>query len=344
MQNTENENTENNTENNTELINLQVIFEEIQNTEIPETQEPAPKRKSISFKYYITKILNQHYSPYYYIITNTKSILHTMIMYILRKITKMCVKLYGTINVLNIEKSVKLILTGDLLQAVLNEGNYARKLKNKEFKDNYNIPNKLLKDYFLQYYPNKKIGIHTDKYLTGIMEYLIYDLLDLITKQSKKNHGYRISNRDIYLGVYQDSDYLHLFSNFSFPNGYSNRLLDIKEIKELVIENEEPTEEPTEEHKNEYQIYREQWKTSQFEYCISKTAFINLTKEVYRDICEDEKIEQDIRFNKDTFTLLHSYIEQSTMDLLIKAKKLSQHSNRTRISNNDILLAMELSL
>ena len=183
------------------------------------------KRVSHFFEKYIFKVLKQ-LSDDTKITMNAKKQLNSALLILCKKIYNVTFELMlvgdkKIISKKEIVNSLKLILSGDLLDKCLNQGEKASALDNI-------FPHFIVDKVFKGY--TKKGGLIVSKsccvYLAAVLEYITAEMLDISSNYAKINKHICITIKDIDLGVRNDAEFSKLFNklNIIIPSDVQQKL------------------------------------------------------------------------------------------------------------------------
>jgi len=286
------------------------------------------KKKSHYFEIYISKVLKQ-ISEHSAITLNAKQQLNSFLLIILKCICTYIFNLISitkkkTITIKEVENSLKLVLSGELLSNSIKEGNKSCEIYttndikgNRQNKAKIIFPVSVIENFLRNNNTNIMISALVPVYIASVLEYLTYEILDMsviLTNEYKHN---RITVRDLELSVRNDIEFDLLFKkhNISFLGGgvipYIHESL-IKKKSTLSIQN----------------IIKQQNKTSLI---FSKLPFKKLVRHIFKS-----KLNHPIKICKNVFIILQYFIEQYIIKLLYESNFLSIHAGRVKMIPIDI--------
>ena len=298
--------------------------------------KPLTRKKNHYFEVFISKVLKQ-VSEKTNITSNAKQQLNSFLCILCKYISNIANKLTlsskkKTISEKEIHNSIKLVLEYGLLQNALLEGDKAIDVF-KNSNDKGSRQNKAgiifspsVCEKFLRNFGNSKIMVTSlaPVYLSAVLEYLTFELLDLSSDYVHNNKRVRITIRDIEIVVRNDSEFNKLFNkiNISFLGGgvvpyihpsliknnkskYKQRNIAIKNIKK-------------------YQ------KTSD-NLIFSKSPFEKFVRQIFKEIKNE-----DTKISKDVFIILQHFIEQFVVKILHNSNFLAIHAGRVKLLPIDI--------
>ena len=276
------------------------------------------KKKFHYFETFISKVLKQ-VSDNAGITSNAKQQLNSFLCILAKYISKIAIELtiYGkkkTISDKEISNAIKIAISGGLLKNSILEGEKAVNV----FKTNTNKGSRQNKagiifapsisEKFLRNFGYSKIMItsYAPVYLSAVLEYLTYEILDLSLNNCKENKRSRILIRDMEISIRNDEEFDKLFTklNISFRPG----TVAIKDIKK----------------------YQKLSDTLLF----PKSSFEKFVRQIFKD----NKIEENnsLKISKDVFIILQYYIEQFIIKILYNSNFLAIHSGRIKLLSVDI--------
>jgi histone H3/H4 len=300
------------------------------------------KRKRHYFEHHIRKILKE-ICPKRNITQVAKEVLSEIIIITSRKISDKSVFIMKsnsrkTITENDIESAIKLLFIGQLCQKSIEEGykslnNYLTCIKEQTLKGKSRnekadilLPPSLLEKFL------KKMDVHVScnapVFLAGVIEYFISQILELasnISLSSKNKNNVRITIYDIENGIRIDKELNHFFVNnniyihgagitpYIHPNIKNNK-------KEMVIKSLKLIEKIQEN-----------------------------TNHIFPKTCIDSKFKKNIgliypdsRYQKDCFEYFQDYLEKWIVEILQYTNNITLYSKKSRVSANDIELAMSI--
>lgn len=308
------------------------------------------KKKFHYFETFISKVLKQ-VSDSAGITSNAKQQLNSFLCIIAKYIAKIAIDLtiYGkkkTISDKEISNAIKIIISGGLLKNSILEGEKAVNV----FKTN-NIKgsrqNKAgiifapsIAEKFLRHFGYSKIMItsYAPVYLSAVLEYLTYEILDLSLNNCKDNKRSRIIIRDMELSIRNDEEFDKLFTklNILFLGGgvipfIHPSLLNKKKKKPVIKNNNKKYKfKPGTIAIKDIKKYQKLSDTLLF----PKSSFEKFVRQIFKD----NKIEENnsLKISKDVFIILQYYIEQFIIKILHNSNLLAIHSGRIKIVSIDI--------
>ena len=273
------------------------------------------KRVSHFFEKYIFKVL-KNISDDTKITMNAKKQLNSSLLILCKKIYTVTFELMlvsdkKIISKKEIVNSLKLILSGDLLDKCLSQGEKATALENifPHF-----IVDKALKVY------TKKGGLVVSKaccvFLAAVLEYITAEILDISSNYAKINKHVCITIKDIDLGVRNDPEFSKLFNNLNIT------LLGAGTIPFIhpVIETKSNDTTLTNIKKFQEGDHKLQ---------ISMSSFRRTVKALF----------DNMKINKDVIGILQTFMEQYLVNILRDANFLAIYANRVKVIGTDIELA-----
>ena len=275
------------------------------------------KRVSHFFEKYIFKVMKQ-ISDDTKITVNAKKQLNSVLLILCKEIYNVTSELMIVSNKKIISKkeivnSLKLILSGELLEKCLAEGEKASAMEKNENIFPHFIVDKVFKTY-------GKSGFVVSKaccvFLAVVLEYITADILDISSNYSKINKHVCITIKDIDLGVRNDAEFNKLFNKLNITllgagivpfihpvlmsKSNGNALTNIKK-------------------------FQEDDQTLQ----ISMSSFRRTVKAMF----------DKVKINKDVIGILQTFMEQYLVNILRDANFLAIYANRIKVIGTDIELA-----
>lgn len=276
-----------------------------------------------SFEVYINKLLKQSFLTNE-ITYNAKSQLNSVLLCICRHILKSIDK--KTINNKDVICVLNTILSGELLKNCIIEGekavnNFTNFVKNygddnvnkmrfsKQEKSNIifspSIINKIFKNEI-------KISNSAKIFISAVLEYLTFEIIDLSIIFCKDDKRSRITIRDIEIAIKTDNELNKMFNKLNIILLGGGVIPTIENISINQV------------NKKIIKIIKKEQENNNL--ILSKTLFQKLVRSIYNN----KKI------NKEVFEILQYFIEQYTIDILQKANYITINSNRIRLIPNDI--------
>ena len=315
------------------------------------------KKKSHMFEIYISKVLKQ-ISATNGITNNAKQQLNSAICHILKYISSLILKLTisgkkKTISVKEVENSLKIVLSGELLNCAIEEGNKSclnissSKVENinlsRQQKASIIFPPSVV-EKFLRNFGSSKIMVNSlaPVFLASVIEFISYEILELSVNFCKENKHNRITIRDLELSVRSDSELNLLFQklNLTFLGGgvlpYIHTSLLNKVIKKKKCTNSKTKESHHRFRHGTIAIknIKKQQKLSN-NLTLAKTTFEKIIRNKFKQFQLNDGL---IKISKEVFVVLQYFIEQYIVQILNHSNYLSIHSGRVKVIPNDILL------
>ena len=308
------------------------------------------KKKFHYFETFISKVLKQ-VSDNAGITSNAKQQLNSFLCILAKYISKIAIELtiYGkkkTISDKEISNAIKIAISGGLLKNSILEGEKAVNV----FKTNTNKGSRQNKagiifapsisEKFLRNFGYSKIMItsYAPVYLSAVLEYLTYEILDLSLNNCKENKRSRILIRDMEISIRNDEEFDKLFTklNISFLGGgvipFIHPSLFNKKKKKSTIKNNNKKYKfrPGTVAIKDIKKYQKLSDTLLF----PKSSFEKFVRQIFKD----NKIEENnsLKISKDVFIILQYYIEQFIIKILYNSNFLAIHSGRIKLLSVDI--------
>jgi len=320
-----------------------------------ETNKIQKKKKSHFFETYILKVLKQ-ISEVSNITSNAKQQINSFLCILSKHITNKIIELTifskkKTISDKEVANSLKIVLCGELLKNSLSEGEKAiNTFKNhkdisetvtdknivcRQDKAGILFPPSLIEKFLRQFGYNKiMITSLSPIYLSAVLEYITFEILDLANNYCTENKRVRITIRDIELAIRTDEelDRLFLKLNISLLGGgvipfIHSSLLNKNSKKPLKNKVYRRFHSGTVAIRN----IKKQQKFS------DSLIFARLSFEKFvRQIFKDNKYDEKIKISKEVFIVLQYFIEQYIVNILKNANLLVIHAGRVKLLPVDI--------
>jgi histone H2A len=313
--------------------------------------KPIIKKKKHYFEVFISKVLKE-VSEKCNITANAKQQLNSFLCILSKKICSLAFELTifskkKTISEKEVSNAIKMILIDGLLKNSIIEGEKAI----KNFKDSEVFGSRKNKagilfspsisEKFLRNFGHSKIMITSlaPIYLSAVLEYLTYEILDLSCNYVQNDKRVRITIRDIEVSVRNDVELDKLFNslNISFLGGgvipYIHPSLTKKRKKKYNIKSE----------KSKYRYrpgtialknIKKHQKLSD-SLIFSKSSFEKFVRLIFKENKENNEIEQ-LKISKEVFIIIQYFIEQFVVKILYNANFLAIHANRVKLLPIDI--------
>jgi histone H2A len=316
------------------------------------------KKKSHMFEIYISKVLKQ-ISATNGITNNAKQQLNSAMCHTLKYISSLILKLTisgrkKTISVKEVENSLKIVLSGELLNCALEEGNKSCLNISSSSAENINLSRQQkasiifppsVVEKFLRNFGSSKIMVNSlaPVFLASVIEFISYEILELSVNFCKENKHNRITIRDLELSVRSDVELNLLFQklNLTFLGGgvlpYIHTSLFNK-----VTKKKKPLNAAAKESHHRFRHgtlaiknIKKQQKLSNT-LTLAKTTFEKIIRSKFRQFHQPN--DGLIKISKEVFVVLQYFIEQYIVQILNHSNYLSIHSGRVKVIPNDILL------
>jgi histone H2A len=311
------------------------------------------KKKFHYFETFISKVLKQ-VSDTSGITSNAKQQLNSFLCILAKYISRLAIELaiYGkkkTVSEKELTNAVKIIIPGGLLKNSVLEGEKAINI----FKNN-NIAgsrqNKAgilfspsIAEKFLRNFGYSKIMISASApvYLSAVLEYLTYEILDLSLNYCKDNKRGRITIRDIEISVRNDEELDKIFRklNVSFIGGgvipFIHNSLITKKKKKITSKdkNKKYKFRPGTLAIKDIKKYQKLSDTLLF----PKSSFEKFVRQIFKEnivsVCDENC---SLKISKEVFIIIQYYIEQFIVKILHNSNFLAIHSGRVKVLSIDI--------
>ncbi len=327
-------------------------------------EKTVKKKKSHYFEIYISKVLKQT-AENCGITANAKQQLNSFLCIFCKYVSNIINKLTiigkkKTISEKEVANAIQLILSGELLNNSLTEGeksiiNYKNNIELKgtrQSKSNILFPPSIT-EKFLRNFGTSKLMITSlaPIFLASVLEYITYEIIDLASIIAKDNKRVRITIRDLEVVIRCDDELNKLFNklNVSFLGGgvlpfIHSSLLNKKKRKKKNIINLNINK-PHRFRPGTVAI-REIKKQQKSSDCLilAKSAFEKIVRNIFKEHKYDseetevENMVENIKISKDVFIILQHFIEQYIVKILYNANFIAIHSGRVKLIPSDIAL------
>jgi histone H2A len=309
------------------------------------------KKKSHYFETFISKVLKQ-VSENAGITSNAKQQLNSFLCTLAKHISKIAKELtiHGkkkTISEKEISNSIKIVLSGGLLDNSILEGEKSVNIFNNS-NDKGSRQNKAgiifppsITEKFLRNFGYSKIMITnaSSVYLSAVLEYLTYEILDLSLNYCKDNKRSRITIRDIEVTIRNDEEFNKIFRkiNYVFLGGgvipFIHPSLLAKKKKKLNLKkNKKYKFRPGTIAIKDIKKFQKLSDTLLF----PKSSFEKFTRQLFKENKLANDIGSTIKISKEVFIILQYYIEQFIIRILYNSNFLAIHSGRIKVISSDI--------
>jgi histone H2A len=309
------------------------------------------KKKSHYFETFISKVLKQ-VSENAGITSNAKQQLNSFLCTLAKHISKIAKELtiHGkkkTISEKEISNSIKIVLSGGLLDNSILEGEKSVNIFNNS-NDKGSRQNKAgiifppsITEKFLRNFGYSKIMITnaSSVYLSAVLEYLTYEILDLSLNYCKENKRSRITIRDIEVTIRNDEEFNKIFRkiNYVFLGGgvipFIHPSLLAKKKKKLNLKkNKKYKFRPGTIAIKDIKKFQKLSDTLLF----PKSSFEKFTRQLFKENKLANDIGSPIKISKEVFIILQYYIEQFIIKILYNSNFLAIHSGRIKVISSDI--------
>jgi len=309
------------------------------------------KKKSHYFETFISKVLKQ-VSENAGITSNAKQQLNSFLCTLAKHISKIAKELtiHGkkkTISEKEISNSIKIVLSGGLLDNSILEGEKSVNIFNNS-NDKGSRQNKAgiifppsITEKFLRNFGYSKIMITnaSSVYLSAVLEYLTYEILDLSLNYCKENKRSRITIRDIEVTIRNDEEFNKIFRkiNYVFLGGgvipFIHPSLLAKKKKKLNLKkNKKYKFRPGTIAIKDIKKFQKLSDTLLF----PKSSFEKFTRQLFKENKLANDVGSPIKISKEVFIILQYYIEQFIIKILYNSNFLAIHSGRIKVISSDI--------
>jgi histone H3/H4 len=319
------------------------------------TKTIQKKKKTRFFETYISKVLKQ-LSDTRGITANAKQQLNSALCIISKQISIRTINLTEiakkkTISSKEVENSIKLIMSGDLLKYSIEEGKKSiLKFQSEDIKGSSRqgkagiLFPPSISEKFLRNFGYSKIMVTSSApvFLASTLEYITAEILSLAIERATTSKRIRITIRDLQLAIETDTEINKLFQtlNIKFLGGgvlpfIHNSLQTKKTRRKKKIQN---TEIQNTEIKKTHRFrpgtvaIREIKKYQKMSNCLTfaKFPFERLVRSIISQSNSNMKI------SKDVFIILQYFIEQYIVNFLHKANLAAIHTGRVKLMASDI--------
>ena len=309
------------------------------------------KKKNHYFETFISKVLKQ-VSDNAGITSNAKQQLNSFLCTLAKHISRIAKELtiHGkkkTISDKEISNSIKIVLSGGLLDNSILEGEKSVNIFNNSG-DKGSRQNKAgiifppsITEKFLRNFGYSKIMITNSSsvYLSAVLEYLTYEILDLSLNYCKENKRSRITIRDIEVTIRNDEEFSKIFRkiNYVFLGGgvipFIHPSLLVKRKNKLTIKtNKKYKFRPGTIAIKDIRKFQKLSDILLF----PKSSFEKFVRQLFKENNIANNISDKIKISKEVFIVLQYYIEQFIIKILYNSNFLAIHSGRIKIISTDI--------
>lgn len=309
------------------------------------------KKKNHYFETFISKVLKQ-VSDNAGITSNAKQQLNSFLCTLAKHISRIAKELtiHGkkkTISDKEISNSIKIVLSGGLLDNSILEGEKSVNIFNNSG-DKGSRQNKAgiifppsITEKFLRNFGYSKIMITNSSsvYLSAVLEYLTYEILDLSLNYCKENKRSRITIRDIEVTIRNDEEFSKIFRkiNYVFLGGgvipFIHPSLLVKRKNKLTIKtNKKYKFRPGTIAIKDIRKFQKLSDILLF----PKSSFEKFVRQLFNENNIANNISDKIKISKEVFIVLQYYIEQFIIKILYNSNFLAIHSGRIKIISTDI--------
>ena len=309
------------------------------------------KKKSHYFETFISKVLKQ-VSENAGITSNAKQQLNSFLCTLAKYISRISKELtiHGkkkTISEKEISNSIKIVLSGGLLDNSILEGEKSVNIFiNSNDKGSRQNKAKIIfppsiTEKFLRNFGYSKIMITNTSsvYLSAVLEYITYEILDLSLNYCKENKRSRITIRDIEVSIRNDEEFNKIFRkiNYIFLGGGAipfihPSLLAKKKKKLSSKKNKKYKFRPGTIAIKDIKKFQKLSDTLLF----PKSSFEKFTRQLFKENKLANNIGSPIKISKEVFIVLQYYIEQFIIRILYNSNFLAIHSGRIKVISSDI--------
>ena len=309
------------------------------------------KKKNHYFETFISKVLKQ-VSDNAGITSNAKQQLNSFLCTLAKHISRIAKELtiHGkkkTISDKEISNSIKIVLSGGLLDNSILEGEKSVNIFNNSG-DKGSRQNKAgiifppsITEKFLRNFGYSKIMITNSSsvYLSAVLEYLTYEILDLSLNYCKENKRSRITIRDIEVTIRNDEEFSKIFRkiNYVFLGGgvipFIHPSLLVKRKNKLTIKtNKKYKFRPGTIAIKDIRKFQKLSDILLF----PKSSFEKFVRQLFKENNTANNMADKIKISKEVFIILQYYIEQFIIKILYNSNFLAIHSGRIKIISTDI--------
>ena len=309
------------------------------------------KKKNHYFETFISKVLKQ-VSDNAGITSNAKQQLNSFLCTLAKHISRIAKELtiHGkkkTISDKEISNSIKIVLSGGLLDNSILEGEKSVNIFNSSG-DKGSRQNKAgiifppsITEKFLRNFGYSKIMITNSSsvYLSAVLEYLTYEILDLSLNYCKENKRSRITIRDIEVTIRNDEEFSKIFRkiNYVFLGGgvipFIHPSLLVKRKNKLTVKtNKKYKFRPGTIAIKDIRKFQKLSDILLF----PKSSFEKFVRQLFKENNTANNMADKIKISKEVFIILQYYIEQFIIKILYNSNFLAIHSGRIKIISTDI--------
>jgi histone H2A len=309
------------------------------------------KKKNHYFETFISKVLKQ-VSDNAGITSNAKQQLNSFLCTLAKHISRIAKELtiHGkkkTISDKEISNSIKIVLSGGLLDNSILEGEKSVNIFNSSG-DKGSRQNKAgiifppsITEKFLRNFGYSKIMITNSSsvYLSAVLEYLTYEILDLSLNYCKENKRSRITIRDIEVTIRNDEEFSKIFRkiNYVFLGGgvipFIHPSLLVKRKNKLTVKtNKKYKFRPGTIAIKDIRKFQKLSDILLF----PKSSFEKFVRQLFKENNTANNMADKIKISKEVFIILQYYVEQFIIKILYNSNFLAIHSGRIKIISTDI--------
>lgn len=308
------------------------------------------KKKTHFFEIYICKVLKQ-ISDISGITLNAKQQLNSALCIIAKHISSIALNLTiiskrKTISDKEVLNAIKIILSGELLNNSISEGekavnNYKNSKKDKtltckQTKAGIIFPPSLIEKFLRNFDYNKiMISALAPVYLAAVLEYITYEILDLSNTNCKDNKRIRINIRDMEVSIRNDNELNDLFTYLNI-NMLGGGVIPFIHSSILNKTNKKPLKHTDKKVNRRYHSgtvsIRNIKKQQKFSDTLvfAKSSFEYFVRQLFKENNWRDKL------SKDVFIILQYFVEQYIVNTLKNANFLAIHAGRIKVTPVDI--------
>ena len=321
-----------------------------------ETQKVLKKKRQHFFETYILKVMKQ-ISDNSSITSNAKQQINSLLCILTKYISNKVINLImiskkKTVSEKEIANALKIILSGELLNNSVSEGekacsnfknykedNIGKGILYKQNKAGIIFPPALIEKFLRQFgYVKVMISTTAPVYLAAVLEYITFEILDLSNNYCKDNKRARINIRDVELSIRTDVELDNLCSklNINLLGGgvipFIHSSLLKKNIKK-TLKHSEDNKINRRFHSGTVAI-RDIKKQQKFSDSLifAKKSFEKFSRQIFNYKNHDIKKKK----SKDILIVLQYFIEQYIVNVLRNANLLVIHAGRVKLLPVDI--------
>jgi len=304
------------------------------------------KRKRF-FEIYISKLI-KNISESNGITANAKQQLNNFICIIATKLSNMASELTifskrKTISEREILNSTKILLEGEILNNCINEANKSlvnynsntEKGISRQTRAGLIFPVSLCEKFLRNFgYSNIMITNNSPVFLSSVLEHITSEIIVLSTNLCNSNKRKRVTIRDLYLSVMNDSELKNIVNklNIQFIGGGTVPFIHPEILSKKIVKKR------GKKHTPGSCSIRDIKRFQKLSNCLTipKFPFERFVRSIV------SKYSENLKISKNVFIILQYFIEQYTINLLKESNHIAIHTGRVKLMKSDIELIKSL--